>query len=139
MNTKLLKDLMEKGEITQRMLSSRTGISTTGLNQIIKGRVKPKTETIEKIAAALGISAGVLMNPSSGPVHIQSGNINNIMGNHNGIGESKPGTALFYGTGEMELLKSEVNHLREVLKSKDETIETLRMLIEQYKNRDKEG
>lgn len=133
MNTKLISQLLIERSLTQKSLAESAGISATGLNQIIKGVVKPKTETIERIAAALGISTAMLMNPSSGSVHIQSGNIKNIMGNHNGMSEAPGGGTLFYGTGEIELLKSEVSSLRELLQSKEETIQTLRMLIDHYK------
>lgn len=133
MNTKLLKQILKENNITQRELSQRTGISTTSLNQILLNYVKPRTETIEKIAAALGISVATLMAQPAGPVHIQSGTINNIMGNNNGLNDPRTGGTLFYGTGEIELLKNEVASLRELLQSKDQTIESLKMLIEHYK------
>ena len=139
MNTNLMKDLLKKKKLTQKDLSEVTGLSTTGINQIIQGNVNPKIETIEKIAKALGVQVSLLL--SDGPINLQqNGNIN-INGHSNGEIKHLSGQSNIYTTtAEIEAMKKEIEGLRAIVEglknlfaSKDETKASQRMTIEAIK------
>ncbi len=55
-----IRKLMEEKGITQMELAERMGISQPAVNKLISKTVKPKPETLERVAQALGVLADVL-------------------------------------------------------------------------------
>ena len=128
MNINELKRILKSKKLTQKEFADQIGMSKTGLNQILKGNVNPKLETIEKIAAALGVQLSLLLSP--GPVNVQNGHIN-IVGDSQGKIKHLTGSENIYTTSaEIESMKKEIEGLRELVKSKDETIASLKMTID---------
>ena len=60
LNTEALKALRESSGDTQVSLASRAGISETALNQIERGKAKPRPKTIQKLADALGVPVAAI-------------------------------------------------------------------------------
>ncbi len=58
-----IKELCQQNGITQKMLAERMGISDISLNKTLRGEY-PQLQTLEKIAAALGVEIGDLFAPS---------------------------------------------------------------------------
>lgn len=58
---KAIKLLLEKSELTQKELAEKTGISETSISKIMTDQTKPRKETIEQIAEALGVNPKILV------------------------------------------------------------------------------
>lgn len=52
-----LKNKMNEQGVTQADLVRRTGLSRSGVSQYLSGKSKPSNNALEKIAAALGVTA----------------------------------------------------------------------------------
>jgi transcriptional regulator with XRE-family HTH domain len=57
----LLKRLREEREITQEQLAFDAGITSSALSRIERGLNSPRWPTLRRIAAALGVSVGELV------------------------------------------------------------------------------
>lgn len=56
----VIKDLLDRKNISQKDLAGKIGKSTTAVSQIIKGAYQPNPETLEKIAAVLDIPVAII-------------------------------------------------------------------------------
>ncbi|MDD4564652.1 MAG: helix-turn-helix transcriptional regulator [Eubacteriales bacterium] len=62
----ILRDTLRKQNKTVTWLSDKTGIPSTTLYSIIKRGNNPRTDTLEKVTAALGMSISEFLNTESG-------------------------------------------------------------------------
>jgi len=128
MNINLVREQLKKKKLTQKDLAKMASISKAQVSNILVGRSKPKIETVEKIAAALGLQISLLLAP--GPINVQNGHIN-IAGNSKGEIKHLSGNSNIYTTtGEIESMRKEIESLKELVKSKEETIASLKMTID---------
>jgi transcriptional regulator with XRE-family HTH domain len=58
-----LRELRESAGLTQGDLAKRAGLSIAGVTQLEQGRRKPAWETVQKLAAALGVSCEAFNEP----------------------------------------------------------------------------
>ena len=61
-NIKKLKEIMEKGEMTYRDVTLKTGINLKTLWGILNDQLKPRPKTIRMIEEGLGLKKGALKN-----------------------------------------------------------------------------
>jgi transcriptional regulator with XRE-family HTH domain len=61
-----LRELREAAALTQSDLAERAGLSIGGVTQLEQGRRKPAWETVEKLAAALGVGVEAFSAPATG-------------------------------------------------------------------------
>jgi len=57
---KAIKALLERKEMTQKELASKTGLSPTSISLLMTGQTEPRKETIELIAQALDVKPELL-------------------------------------------------------------------------------
>ena len=55
-DTKKIKILLIEKDMSQRDLAIKCGLNKTTVNQIINDKTSPRTDQIEKICAALGVT-----------------------------------------------------------------------------------
>lgn len=58
---KAIKILLDKRNMTQKELADKIEKSETSISLIMKNKTQPRKETLEAIAAALGISVEILL------------------------------------------------------------------------------
>ncbi|MEI6565298.1 MAG: helix-turn-helix domain-containing protein, partial [Verrucomicrobiota bacterium] len=130
MNTNAVRDILDRKKMTQKELADIVGLSATGLNQILQGKLTPKIRTVEKIAAALGVQVSLLLAP--GPVTVQNGHINIVGDSRGNMKHHFGGENIYTSTAEIESMRKEIESFKELLKAKDETISSLKMTISLY-------
>ena len=56
----LIRELRIKRRMTQKLLAEKAGLSVSTISKIETGEVQPQRDTTDRIAAALGVTAGYL-------------------------------------------------------------------------------
>ena len=111
-NLQIIKNIAETKCIPFKDVAEKIGITPDGLQKIIR-RNSTTTETLEKIADALGVHAGIFFDGNSTSNQLINGNGN---------------TASIYGDATAGVLadkEKEIEHLKQLLQEKERTFQIL--------------
>ena len=112
-----IRELCKEKKITIREMANRVGLSEGALQALIKNG-STRTETLEKIAKELDVSAGIFFSEDS-----TIGNIGHTTnGNYNQIGSIEINSCPI----KLEKALLKIEYLEQTLKDKEEIIELLK-------------
>ena len=127
-----MKELRKENNLTQSQMAELTDLSISGYAKIERGECSPNTESLQKIAQALGVSMEALMERDS--IVIINDEATGI--NHSPITNFYHKTMQFgeaSQSSEVALLQVRLDHLQEIIAQKDIEINNLKEIIELLK------
>ena len=135
-----MKELRKGKKLTQSQMAELTDLSIGGYAKIERGECSPNTESLQKIAQALGVSMEVLMEKDSVVIiNDEATNhfpITNSLSSHQSITNFYHKTMQFdeaLQSSELALLQAKLDHLQEIIAQKDIEIGNLKEIIELLK------